>query len=68
MVVTLAPATLASEVMQERVGRPPTWTVQAPHIPMPQPNFVPVRPMTSRITHNRGVSSSASTVTAWPLM
>jgi hypothetical protein len=68
MVVTLAPATLASGVMHERVARPPTWTVQAPHIPIPQPNFVPVRPMTSRITHNKGVSSSMSIVTARPLM
>ena len=32
MVVTSAPATRASGVMQERVGRPPTCTVQAPHI------------------------------------
>src|SRR6266851_3640217 len=54
--------------MQERVGRPPTCTVQAPHMPMPQPNFVPVRPMTSRMTHSSGVSSSASIVTARPLM
>src|SRR5271170_5655927 len=54
--------------MQERVGRPPTWTVQAPHMPMPQPNFVPVRPTTSRMTQSRGVSSATSTVTGRPLM
>src|SRR6266568_1738287 len=54
--------------MQERVGRPPTCTVQAPHMPMPQPNFVPVRPMSSRMTHSNGVSSSASITTARPLM
>src|SRR5208337_4543643 len=68
IVVTSAPATKLTGVMQERVGRPPTCTVQAPHMPMPQPNFVPVRPITSRMTHNRGVSSSASTVTARPLI
>ena len=58
----------ATGVMQERVGRPSTCTVQAPHMPMPQPNLVPVRPTSSRITHSSGVSSSASTVTARPLM
>ncbi len=37
-------------------------------MPMPQPNLVPVRPMTSRMTHNSGVSSSTSIDTARPLM
>src|SRR5579863_5841464 len=37
-------------------------------MPMPQPNFVPVRPTTSRMTQSRGVSSSTFTVTARPLM
>ena len=32
----------------------------------PQPNFVPVRPTSSRKTHSSGVSGSASTVTALP--
>ena len=54
--------------MHERVGRPPTCTVQAPHMPMPQPNFVPVRPIMSRMTHSSGVSSSTSTETARPLI
>ena len=31
-------------VRQERRGSPSTCTVQAPHWPMPQPNFVPVMP------------------------
>jgi hypothetical protein len=36
-------------------------TVQAPQSAIPQPNFVPVIPSTSRNTHNRGVSPSTST-------
>src|SRR5262245_15700180 len=34
---------------------------------MPQPNFVPVRPRTSRSTHKSGVSSSTSTLCSAPL-
>jgi hypothetical protein len=63
-----APSTALTGVMHDRVARPPTWTVQAPHMPMPQPNLVPVRPISSRITHSSGVSSSTSIVTALPLM
>ena len=37
-------------------------TVQAPHCAMPQPYFVPVMPMLSRITHSSGVSGSMSTL------
>jgi hypothetical protein len=33
----------------------------APQSAMPQPNFVPVKPSTSRNTHKRGVSPSTST-------
>ena len=68
IVVTAASATLPTGVMQERVGRPPTCTVQAPHMPIPQPNFVPVRPIASRITQSSGVSSSTSTDTDRPLI
>src|SRR5271165_3348383 len=68
MVVTSAPATLPTGVMHERVGRPPTCTVQAPHMPIPQPNLVPVRPIVSRITQRSGVSSSTSTDTDRPLI
>ena len=46
---------------------PSMWTVQAPHCAMPQPYFVPVRPIVSRNTHNSGVSGSASTVCDCPL-
>ena len=43
---------LSIGVMQERVGTPSTCTVQAPHSAMPQPNFVPVMPSTSRNTQS----------------
>ena len=63
MVVTFFPATLAAVVEQERVGAPFTWTVQAPHSAIPQPNLVPVIPSVSRSTHNRGMS--LGTFTLW---
>jgi hypothetical protein len=37
-------------------------TVQAPQSAMPQPNFVPVMPSTSRSTQSSGVSPATSTV------
>src|SRR5262249_53689854 len=37
--------------MQERTARPSMCTVHAPHMPMPQPNFVPLSPISSRMTH-----------------
>jgi hypothetical protein len=40
---------------------------EAPHCAMPQPNFVPVMPRTSRNTQRRGVSLSTSTVRLTPL-
>src|SRR3954451_695800 len=67
MVVTYAPSTLSTEVMQDRVATPSTCTVQAPHSAMPQPNFVPVIPSTSRSTQSSGVSSSTSTLCVFPL-
>ncbi len=68
MVVTLRPATAETGVTHERVARPSMCTVQAPHWAMPQPNLVPVMCSSSRITHSSGVSGSAWTVTARPLM
>jgi hypothetical protein len=40
--------------------------VQAPHIDMPQPNFVPGMFSTSRITQSSGISAGTSTVTDFP--
>src|SRR5476649_2459204 len=67
MVVIAAPSTRLTGVMHDRVARPSTCTVQAPHIPMPQPNLVPVRLAVSRITHSSGVSSGTSADIGLPL-
>src|SRR5262245_32340472 len=67
MVVISELPMLSIGVMQERVGSPPTCTVQAPHSAMPQPNFVPVMPSTSRSTQRSGVSPSTSTLCVLPL-
>ena len=67
MVVTCAPATALSGVMQDRTARRPRCTVQAPHWPMPQPNLVPVSPATSRMAQSKGVSGLAVTLSALPL-
>jgi hypothetical protein len=58
---------LSIVVMQERVATPSIWTVQAPQSAIPQPNFVPVIPSTSRSTQSSGVSPSTSTVRSTPL-
>jgi hypothetical protein len=66
--VIFAEATALSGVMQDLVARPSTWTVQAPQKPMPQPNLVPVRPISSRITQSNGASSGLCTETVRPLI
>src|SRR5262249_36160196 len=67
MVVISEVPMLSIGVMQERVGSPLTCTVQAPHNAIPQPNFVPVRPRTSRNTQSSGVSPSTSTLCVFSL-
>src|SRR5688500_6785922 len=67
MVVTRAPLTADTGVMQERSAFPSTCTVQAPHWAMPQPNLVPVSLSSSRSTQSSGVLSSDCTETALPL-
>ncbi len=42
-------------VWQLRTAAPFTWTVQAPHNPNPQPNFVPVSSRISCKNHNSGM-------------
>ena len=42
--------TLGAGVTQERMARPPTSTVHAPHWARPQPKWVPVRPRSLRST------------------
>src|SRR5262249_40854981 len=68
MVVTFLPTTLDTGVMQDRIGRPSRCTVHAPHSATPQPNFVPVRPTTSRSTHRSGMSSGTSSSCSCPLI
>jgi hypothetical protein len=67
MVVIAESPTLSTGVMQERMGVPFECTVQAPHSALPQPNFVPVMPSTSRSTQSSGVSPSTSTSWSAPL-
>src|SRR2546422_10640380 len=68
MVTTFLFATAEIGVMQERTACPSTWTVQAPQSAIPQPNLVPVRPISSRSVHSRGVSPGTSTLCRLPLM
>src|SRR6266478_5531015 len=67
IVVTSDLPTPAIGMIQERTATPSMCTVQAPQSAMPQPNFVPVMPSTSRNTHKSGVSLSTSTVRSTPL-
>ena len=54
-------------VVHDRSAAPSRCTVQAPHIAMPQPNFVPFSFSSSRITQSNGVSGALSEVTVSPL-
>src|ERR1700692_1432066 len=56
MVVISAPDTELMGGTQGRRAFAFLWTVQAPHKATPQPNFVPVRPRTSRRYHSSGIS------------
>src|SRR5258708_40132252 len=68
MVVMARLPTSPTGSWQERTGTPSTCTVQAPHCAIPQPNFVPVRPRTSRRTQSSGMSSGASKIRFSPLI
>ena len=61
-------ATLEAGVTQDLIGYPSKWTVQAPHRATPQPNLVPVKPITSRKTQSSGMSSGTSTCCFLPLI
>ncbi len=67
MVVTVLPPTSPTWMPHERTASPLTCTVQAPHCAMPQPNLVPVKPISSRMTQSSGVSGSISSEYALPL-
>src|SRR5258707_11929318 len=66
MVVTFLPETCDTGVEQDRIASPSTCTVQAPHNPAPQPNFVPVSSMVSRRTQSNGVSGGTFTFRSLP--
>src|SRR5690606_31767756 len=68
IVVTERPSALSSGVRQANTAAPSRCTVQAPHRPAPQPNFVPTRPRCSRNTHNSAVSGAACTSSSRPLI
>src|SRR5580658_6736540 len=66
IVVTLLPSTCETGVEHDRVATPSTCTVQAPHNPAPQPNFVPVSSSVSRNTQSNGVSGATFTFFSLP--
>src|ERR1700678_32947 len=60
MVVIRLPATSLMLVTQLRIALPSTCTVQAPHKPIPQPNFAPVSSRRSRKYQRTGIAGSPS--------
>src|SRR5262249_20706037 len=68
IVVMRLPTAAETGVMQERVGCPLIWIVQAPHRPIPQPNFVPVMFNTSRSVHSSVMSGGTSSLRGLLLM
>src|SRR5512143_425219 len=68
MVVIFLPCASPTGVWHDRWALPSTCTVQEPHMPMPQPYFVPVNLSRSRITQSRGTSGATSTLYDLPLI
>src|SRR5512145_440281 len=68
MVVICLPSAAETGSTQERTALPSMCTVQAPHIAMPHPYLVPVRPACSRIAHKSGVLGLTLTSSDLPLM
>ena len=68
MLTTLRPPTADIGVWHDRTALPSTWTVHAPQNPPPQPNFVPVRPSSSRRYQSSGMSGSPSNDRLDPLI
>src|SRR5262245_23496959 len=67
IVVTFFAPTVETCVWHDRTGEPSPCTVQAPHWPMPQPNFVPFMCSVSRRTQSSGMSPGVSTECVSPL-
>src|ERR1700704_1440584 len=68
MVVTSRSTTSETEVMQARTACLLTITVHAPQRAWPQPYFVPVNPISSRINQSNGRSGSPSQFRSCPLI
>src|SRR5204862_1675514 len=68
MVTTSRPCSTAAGVTHARAARPSMCTGPGPHWAMPQPYLVPVISTCSRSTKSSGMSSSAATVRAAPLI
>ena len=68
MVVTVCRRRCPPAARRSGRPRPSRWTVHAPHCAMPQPNLVPMSPITSRSTQSNGMSAGASTECFSPLM
>src|SRR3954447_7368416 len=68
IVVMDLPATSLNCVWQENARLPSMCTMQAPHMPAPQPNFVPESLSSSRMTQRRGVALGASLDAGRPLI
>src|SRR5437870_12253679 len=68
MVVICLPTPALTGMTQERMARPSTCTVHAPHCATPHPYLVPVSPTCSRIAHNSGVLGSTFTSLVLPLI
>src|SRR5256712_124115 len=62
------PAGALTGLTQERMAWPSSCTVHAPQSAIPQPNFVPVMPSTSRRTQSTGMSDGASISRFLPLI
>ncbi|KAH2558044.1 hypothetical protein KXV42_009029, partial [Aspergillus fumigatus] len=67
MVVIARPSACAKVIWHEGKACPSTITKQAPHSPVPQPYFVPVRLAPQRRAQRKGVSASMRRSTGWPL-
>ena len=67
MVVIDLPLASLIVVTQDRTASPSRWMVQAPQAATPQPNFVPVRPSSSRRYQSSGIDGSPSNVCSCPL-
>src|SRR5277367_7178769 len=66
MVVIDLPFASLIDVAHALTASPSRWIVQAPQAAIPQPNFVPVNPSTSRRYQSTGIDGSPSNDCAWP--